>query len=87
MLNQSKIQQNQNFFWFSTKKNTSNYRQNLQEKIEISKNREIHLNKEIDSYLNQISKVKKQEEKIQEKIKDELASQEKTQRIKKKSKF
>ena len=86
LLNQSKIQQNQIFIG-SQLKNTSNYRENLQEKIEISKNREIHLNKEIDSYLNQISKVKKQEEKIQEKIKDELASQEKTKELRNNQNF
>ena len=86
LLNQSKIQQNQIFFG-SQLKNTSNYRENLQEKIEISKNREIHLNKEIDSYLNQISKVKKQEEKIKEKIKDELASQEKTKELRNNQNF
>ena len=86
LLNQSKIQQNQIFIG-SQLKNTSNYRENLQEKIEISKNREIHLNKEIGSYLNQISKVKKQEEKIQEKIKDELASQEKTKELRNNQNF
>ena len=86
LLNQSKIQQNQIFIG-SQLKNTSNYRKNLQEKIEISKNREIHLNKEIGSYLNQISKVKKQEEKIQEKIKDELASQEKTKELRNNQNF
>ena len=86
LLNQSKIQQNQIFFG-SQLKNTSNYRENLQEKIEISKNREIHLNKEIDSYLNQISKVKKKKEKIQEKIKDELASQEKTKELRNNQNF
>ena len=86
LLNQSKIQQNQ-FFYGSQLKNTSNYRENLQEKIEVSKNREIHLNKEINNYLNQISKVKKQEEKIQEKIKDELVSQEKTKELRNNQNF
>ena len=43
-------------------KNNSYFRQNLSEKIEISSNRETHLDKEILGYVGQISKVKKQQE-------------------------
>ena len=47
----------------------STFRKNLQDKIQVSENREVHLKKEIDTYLNEISKVNKQQEKIEEKKK------------------
>ena len=39
---------------------TSSFRENLQEKLEISTNREIHLEKEMNDYLGEINKIKKQ---------------------------
>ena len=53
-------------------KNNSYFRQNLSEKIEISSNRETHLDKEILGYVGQISKVKKQQEIIKKKIDHDL---------------
>ena len=50
---------------------TSSFRVNLQEKLEISSNRELHLEKEMNDYLGEISKIKKQKEKIDKKIKEE----------------
>ena len=50
---------------------TSSFRVNLQEKLEISSNREIYLEKEMNDYLTEISKIKKQKEKIDKKIKEE----------------
>ena len=50
-------------------KQTSSFRVNLQEKLEISSNRELHLEKEMNDYLGEISKIKKQREKIDKKIK------------------
>ena len=50
---------------------TSSFRENLQEKLEISSNRELHLEKEMNDYLGEISKIKKQREKIDKKIKEE----------------
>ena len=38
---------------------TSSFRENLQEKLEISTNREIHLEKEMNDYLGEINKIKK----------------------------
>lgn len=52
-------------------KQTSSFRVNLQEKLEISSNRELHLEKEMNDYLGEISKIKKQREKIDKKIKEE----------------
>ena len=46
----------------------SSFRENLQEKLQISSNREIHLEKEMNNYLSEISKIKKQKEKIEKKI-------------------
>ena len=46
---------------------TSSFRENLQEKLEISTNREIHLEKEMNDYLGEINKIKKQKEKIDKK--------------------
>ena len=43
---------------------TSSFRENLQEKLEISTNREIHLEKEMNDYLGEINKIKKQKENL-----------------------
>ena len=51
----------------------SSFRENLQEKLQISSNREIHLEKEMNNYLSEISKIKKQKEKIEKKIKHKLS--------------
>ena len=59
----------------------STFRKNLQEKIQVSENREAHLKKEIDTYLNEISKVNKQQEKIEEKKKENLAILEQNKEI------
>ena len=50
-------------------KQTSSFRENL-EKLEISTNREIHLEKEMNDYLGEINKIKRQREKIDKKIKE-----------------
>ena len=52
--------------------NNSFFRADINEKIEISKNRKIHLEKEISGYVSQISKVNKQEEIIQKKIHEDF---------------
>ena len=44
-------------------KQTSSFRENIQEKLQVSSNREIHLEKEMNSYLSEISKIKKTERK------------------------
>ena len=59
----------------------STFRKNLQDKIQVSENREVHLKKEIDTYLNEISKVNKQQEKIEEKKKENLAILEQNKEI------
>ena len=59
----------------------STFRKNLQDKIQVSENREAHLKKEIDTYLNEISKVNKQQEKIEEKKKENLAILEQNKEI------
>ena len=59
----------------------STFRKNLQDKIQVSENREVHLKKEIDTYLNEISKVNKQQEKIEEKKKKNLAILEQNKEI------
>ena len=43
---------------------TSSFRQNLQEKIEVSTNRENYLENEMRNYLGDINKIKKQREKL-----------------------
>ena len=43
-------------FFSSQLKNSSSFRQNLSEKIEISRNRENHIDKEISGYIGQIRK-------------------------------
>ena len=62
---------------------TSSFRVNLQEKLEISSNREIHLEKEMNDYLTEISKIKKQKEKIDKKIKEETLIIEKNNELRK----
>ena len=53
-------------------KNNSFFRKDISEKIEISKNRELHIEKEITGYVGQISKVNKQQEIIQKKINEDF---------------
>ena len=53
-------------------KNNSVFRKDISEKIEISKNRELHIEKEITGYVSQISKVNKQQEIIQKKIHEDF---------------
>ncbi|MBS91763.1 MAG: hypothetical protein CMM95_01740 [Rickettsiales bacterium] len=65
----------------------SSFRKNLQEKIDISKNRATHLSKEIDGYLGEINKVNKQQEKINEKIRKEFFISEKTKELKESTNF
>ena len=62
---------------------TSSFRVNLQEKLEISSNRELHLEKEMNDYLGEISKIKKQKEKIDKKIKEETLIIEKNNELRK----
>jgi hypothetical protein len=65
----------------------SSFRQNLQEKLQISSNREIHLEKEMNNYLSEISKIKKQKEKIEKKIKEEALLIEKMNELRKDHNF
>ena len=53
-------------------KNNSFFREDVNKKIEISKNRELHIEKEITGYVSQISKVNKQKEIIQKKIHEDF---------------
>ena len=53
-------------------KNNSFFREDVNEKIEISKNRELHIEKEITGYVSQISKINKQQEIIQKKIHEDF---------------
>ena len=53
-------------------KNNSFFRKDISEKIEISKNRELHIDKEITGYVSQISQVNKQQEIIQKKIHEDF---------------
>ena len=66
---------------------TSSFRENLQEKLEISTNREIHLEKEMNVYLGEINKIKKQKEKIDKKIKEEAQMNEKIKDLRKDHNF
>ncbi len=66
---------------------TSSFRENLQEKLEISTNREIHLEKEMNDYLGEINKIKKQKEKIDKKIKEEAQMIEKIKDLRKDQNF
>ena len=65
----------------------SSFRENLQEKLQISSNREIHLEKEMNNYLSEISKIKKQKEKIEKKIKEEALLIEKMNELRKDHNF
>ena len=65
----------------------SSFRENLQEKLQISSNREIHLEKEMNNYLGEISKIKTQREKIDKKIKEEALLIEKMNELKKDHNF
>ena len=53
-------------------KNNSFFRTDISEKIEISKNRKLHIEEEISGYVGQISKVNKQQEIIQKKIHEDF---------------
>ena len=53
-------------------KNNSFFRTDINEKIEISKNRKLHIEEEISGYVSQISKVNKQQEIIQKKIHEDF---------------
>ena len=66
---------------------TSSFRVNLQEKLEISSNRELHLEKEMNDYLGEISKIKKQKEKIDKKIKEEALIIERNNELRKSQVF
>ena len=65
----------------------SSFRENLQEKLQISSNREIHLAKEMNNYLSEISKIKKKKEKIEKKIKEEALLIEKMNELRKDHNF
>ena len=65
----------------------SSFRENLQEKLQISSNREIHLEKEMNNYLGEISKIKTQREKIDKKIKEEALLIEKMNELRKDHNF
>ncbi len=68
-------------------KQTSSFRENIQEKLQVSSNREIHLEKEMNSYLSEISKIKKQREKIDKKIREEALAIEKINELRKNQNF
>ena len=53
-------------------KNNSFFKADISEKIEISRNRKLHIEKEITGYVSQISKVNKQQEIMQKKIHRDL---------------
>ncbi len=53
-------------------KNNSFFKADISEKIEISRNRKFHIEKEITGYVSQISKVNKQQEIMQKKIHRDL---------------
>lgn len=65
----------------------SSFRENLQEKIQVSNNREIYLEKEMRNYLSEINKIKKQREKIDKKIKEENLVLEKISELRKNQNF
>ena len=65
----------------------SSFRENLQEKLQISSNREIHLEKEMNNYLSEICKIKTQREKIDKKIKEEALLIEKINELRKDHNF
>ena len=66
---------------------TSSFRQNLQEKIEVSTNRENYLENEMRNYLSDINKIKKEREKIEKKIKEEALILEKISELRKNQNF
>ena len=66
---------------------TSSFRQNLQEKIEVSTNRENYLENEMRNYLSDINKIKKQREKIEKKIKEEALILDKISELRKNQNF
>ena len=68
-------------------KQASNFRINLQEKIDISSNRKQYLNNEIKSYLFEINKIKKQQEKILKKKNSELLIKEQNNELKQQEDF
>ncbi len=68
-------------------KDNSFFKENLNEKIEISRNREIHIDKEISGYIKQISKIKKQQEIIEKKISDDLVYKQKENELKNSQNF
>ena len=53
-------------------KNNSFFKADISEKKEISRNRKLHIEKEITGYVSQISKVNKQQEIMQKKIHRDL---------------
>ncbi len=53
-------------------KNNSFFREDINQKMEISRNRKFHIEKEISGYVSQISKVNKQQEIIQKKIHEDF---------------
>ena len=53
-------------------KNNSFFRTDISEKIEISKNRKLHIEEEISGYVSEMSKVNKQQEIIQKKIHEDF---------------
>ena len=53
-------------------KNNSFFKEDINEKIEISRNRKLHIEKEITGYVSQISKVNKQQEIIEKKIHEDF---------------
>ena len=71
----------------SSLKQASNFRINLQEKIDISSNRKQHLKNEIKSYLLEINKIKKQQEKILKKRNTELLIKEQNNELKQQEDF
>ena len=71
----------------SSLKQASNFRINLQEKIDISSNRKQHLKNEIKSYLLEINKIKKQQEKILKKRNTELLIKEQNNESKQQEDF
>lgn len=90
--NLKKIMQSSNFsegevITSNSLKQASNFRINLQEKIHISSNRKQHLNNEIKSYLHEINKIKKQQEKITQKKNTELLIKEQNNELKQQEDF
>ncbi len=86
MLNKSKFTEGE-VLNSSQLRQTSSFRQNLQEKIEVSTNRENYLENEMRNYLSDINKIKKQREKIEKKIKEEALILEKISELRKNQNF